>query len=675
MDKDIQDHVKRCQVCQQSAYPKQEQLPLQPLPQTTGPNQRVHIDLFGPLKTMTTEGKEIKKWVVVMTDSFTKITRLQAITEKSAEAVGDAILQQWISIFGAPRVLVTDQGLEFCNEVVKHLWKELGVRHLTTTPYHPQTNAQVEIFNKVMAMYFRSIMKMEGAEMGGWEPYLLPLMISYNTAVHKSTLQAPFYTMFGFDHRIPLWDTEDILEEDEGAGETVAQNMLRLRRTQQKVRRQAQANNTLAREAYTDQHNKTATDFPDYQKGQQVWIRRLETAQKNPKLNPKWEEGEIVERMSESTYKVLRPGRKRRAYATINVKHIKPRFVDETMEDTDKETEDEDEVSDEKEVDSEEELFQSDTEPAATETEDFGETLNPYQRRKADQGGPHRMVTRRKAKLLAAITKVVAAADWEEEDWSMDWLQRLFEEMQRSGESYMIRGLATNIPRPAASSSRDGGRSQETPPRPARQQTARDARDPRTPRQAHQEPTEEVREGSHVRQLKDKTEEDEPRSYLGTPNSGRKSKGFFTRKGSLMLKALTPGSADKKAAKVRPEKKEKADKKESKEKEKKELAQARKEKARARKEASKGRHPSGQPRRPSGSLESRRLQDYNLPGAQEVQGLPPLGRTRRASREERGGQIPFPGFSSKYLPSLATGGCPSQAAGPRRPSGPRQGQC
>ena len=125
-----------------------------------------------------------------------------------------------------------------------------------------------------------------------------------------------------------------------------------------------------------------------------------------------------------------------------------------------------------------------------------------------------------------------------------------------------------------------------------------------------------------------------------------------------MLKALTPGSAEKTKQKKDAEKERK-----------KELARVIKEKARARKEASRARQPSGPSRRPSGSLEPRRLQDFNLPGAQEVQELPPLGRTRRASREERGRQPPVHGFSSKYLPRQVTEEDPPQSGRPPGPGG------
>ena len=39
---------------------------------------------------------------------------------------------------GLPRVITTDQGGEFRNELDNELMKLLGIEHRLTTPYHPQ---------------------------------------------------------------------------------------------------------------------------------------------------------------------------------------------------------------------------------------------------------------------------------------------------------------------------------------------------------------------------------------------------------------------------------------------------------------------------------------------------------------------------------------------------------
>ena len=62
--------------------------PLNPLPQCTSMNQRVHIDLFGPLKTTSTG----KKYILVATDAFSKYAEMAAIDDKTASNVARVFL-------------------------------------------------------------------------------------------------------------------------------------------------------------------------------------------------------------------------------------------------------------------------------------------------------------------------------------------------------------------------------------------------------------------------------------------------------------------------------------------------------------------------------------------------------------------------------------------------------
>ncbi len=56
---------------------------LSPLPQCTEPNQRIHADLFGPLKTL--DG--YKKFILCVTEAFTKYVELVLLPNKEALTV------------------------------------------------------------------------------------------------------------------------------------------------------------------------------------------------------------------------------------------------------------------------------------------------------------------------------------------------------------------------------------------------------------------------------------------------------------------------------------------------------------------------------------------------------------------------------------------------------------
>ena len=52
--------------------------------------------------------------------------------------------------FGCPRILMSDRGTHFLNGTINVLTKEFQVYPQNSTPYHPQANGTMEVFNKVI---------------------------------------------------------------------------------------------------------------------------------------------------------------------------------------------------------------------------------------------------------------------------------------------------------------------------------------------------------------------------------------------------------------------------------------------------------------------------------------------------------------------------------------------
>jgi hypothetical protein len=177
--------------------------PLQPLPTVDQPDQLIHIDLFGPLRTLS----EGKKRLLVMKTPLPNMQRpLQFRTSKQRQWRWKFIVH-WICQFGSPAQIHSDNGTEFINNLNKKLFKLLDIKHTTTTLGHPQCNAQAEVYNKTMAKYLPSFVDSSTLD---WEQYLPALQFFYNTSYHSMIATTPYELLYGMKPRMPSIPGQDI---------------------------------------------------------------------------------------------------------------------------------------------------------------------------------------------------------------------------------------------------------------------------------------------------------------------------------------------------------------------------------------------------------------------------------------------------------------------------------
>ncbi len=138
---------------------------------------RVHADLFLP-GAISAAGH---KYVLVITDAFSKLAELVPLKDKEAGTVARAIVDTWICRYSTPKVLITDREREFCSKLSDELFKKLGVDRRRTSAYHPQTISSAEAFYQELIKIMTAILdKPDDPE---WEAKLPTVMLAYNTAV------------------------------------------------------------------------------------------------------------------------------------------------------------------------------------------------------------------------------------------------------------------------------------------------------------------------------------------------------------------------------------------------------------------------------------------------------------------------------------------------------------
>jgi len=117
----------------------------------TEPFAALAIDSFGPLPR-TPEGYE---YILFICHRFTKVTRAVPLKDFSALDVLSAFLDTWVASYGIPDSVLSDNGPRFAAVLWRRVLKALDINTKYATLHHPQTNGQVERFNKSLVKQLR----------------------------------------------------------------------------------------------------------------------------------------------------------------------------------------------------------------------------------------------------------------------------------------------------------------------------------------------------------------------------------------------------------------------------------------------------------------------------------------------------------------------------------------
>jgi len=82
-------------------------------------------------------------YILVCVDYVTKWVEAIPYVAKDVKTVVNFLHKNIFTRFGTPRVLISDGGKHFCNNLLENVLKKYNIRHKVATLYHPQTSGQV----------------------------------------------------------------------------------------------------------------------------------------------------------------------------------------------------------------------------------------------------------------------------------------------------------------------------------------------------------------------------------------------------------------------------------------------------------------------------------------------------------------------------------------------------
>jgi transposase InsO family protein len=139
--------------------------------------------------------------VLTVQDCFTKWSEAYPLTKKKTALVVDALNTQWISRFGMPKTILSDNGMEFAGKIYKGMMKQLGIQILNSSPYYPRANGMVERLNATL----QDMLKTAIIETGnGWVDLLPYITATYRTTVQETTGYTPNKLVLGKEIPLPI---------------------------------------------------------------------------------------------------------------------------------------------------------------------------------------------------------------------------------------------------------------------------------------------------------------------------------------------------------------------------------------------------------------------------------------------------------------------------------------
>ena len=155
----------------------------------SGPGELLHVDFTSIEETVPLKEQPVIQNVLVLQDHSSKFVVAYVVKDQTARTAAKTLRNGYFGLFGVPAYLISDQG------------KAIMVQKLRTSPYHAQTNGQVERMNQTI---IRMIGKLEEDKKACWSEHLLELLLAYNTTRSAVTGYSPYYLLFGRRSRIPV---------------------------------------------------------------------------------------------------------------------------------------------------------------------------------------------------------------------------------------------------------------------------------------------------------------------------------------------------------------------------------------------------------------------------------------------------------------------------------------
>ncbi|GFX49145.1 retrovirus-related Pol polyprotein from transposon 412 [Trichonephila clavipes] len=276
---DVEKCCHTCEPCAARKVPRKRTRGRLQLYNVGTPFERIAFDILGPLPRSSDDNNNI----LAVMDYFTKWPEAYPIPDQEASTVAEVLVQHWISRFGVPLQLHSDQGRNFDFAVCKRLCEINAIDKTRTTVLHPQSDGMVERFNRTI---LKSLSLLVSSNQQDWDRKLPFFLLAYRSAVHETTGYSPSQMLFGHDLRLPA---DLLFSRPPDAPLAPEEYIDKLQARMEEMHHLARERIGMTSEKMKTRYDARATGH-DFHEGDKVWLWNPKRRKGlSPKLQTKWE--------------------------------------------------------------------------------------------------------------------------------------------------------------------------------------------------------------------------------------------------------------------------------------------------------------------------------------------------------------------------------------------------
>lgn len=193
IDAELEKLAGTCRVCAQ-LRPSPPRAALAPWPYPDAAFHRIHLDFFGPLNN---------KVYLIIVDAYSKWIECYDMNRNSSSKAVIAKLCEFMSRFGVPKTIVSDNGTAFASQEFSNFCMLNDITQLFSPIYHPSSNGQAESFVKIVKKGIKTIFS-SGCRTDEIPIRLAKFLFDYRNSVNSTTGTSPAQLVFGHPLRSRL---------------------------------------------------------------------------------------------------------------------------------------------------------------------------------------------------------------------------------------------------------------------------------------------------------------------------------------------------------------------------------------------------------------------------------------------------------------------------------------